>query len=541
MLLLSAHHIEKSYGDRLIIKVEQLKVYHGERIGIVGKNGEGKSTLLKMFVSEIEPDKGTIELFCPLAFIPQLEVVETPQITSELISHWGVPKGEGYTVSGGEETRKKIAAALSSDAQLIIADEPTSHLDVPGVEKFEQEIKGFDGAVLIISHDRELLNQVCTSIWEVENGTIHCFEGNYQDYVNQKQHLKERQWFEYESYTKEKQRLEQAAIEKAQKSKSLKKAPSRMGNSEARLHKRKVGQKKAKLDGGVKAIQSRIEQLENKEKPKSEEKIIFDMNNFNKIHSKTAISFHQVFAKVGNQMLFENLNGSIKPGSKVAIIGNNGAGKSTLLNMIASTEKGITMAKPVSLGFFHQQLENLDENKTILENVKESSQFTESFIRTVLSRLLFKREDVHKKVKLLSGGERVKTALVKVFLGNYNVLLLDEPTNYLDIHTKEALQMVLKEYPGTILFVTHDRYFVKGIASHTLEIENKQAVLKEIDSPNKMSDSTEDRKVNLMAIELELTETISKISLATKADEKELLEEKYFQLLNRKKQLNIPS
>ncbi|MBP0724105.1 ABC-F type ribosomal protection protein [Bacillus sp. RG28] len=536
MLLLAASKIEKSYGDRLIIKVNQLTVYHGERIGIVGKNGEGKSTLLKILANELRPDQGTVQLFCPIAYIPQLEDVDAEEIESKLKRSWGVPKGE--TMSGGEKTRLKIASALSSEAKLIIADEPTSHLDVNGVEKFEKEMRQFDGGVIIISHDRELLNKVCTSIWEIDSGTIQCYEGNYNDYVDQKQHKKDRKWFEYEQYTKEKHRLEQATLEKSQKSKSLKKAPSRMGNSEARLHKRSVGQKKAKLDKGVKAIQTRITQLEKKEKPKTEEKIIFDINQFKQIHSKTAISFNQVSAKFGARMLFSHLNGAIKPGSKVAIMGFNGAGKSTLLNMIANGNEEIDVAKSVSLGFFHQHLENLDENKTILENVKESSNYSEHLIRTVLSRLQFKREDVHKKVLMLSGGERVKTALVKVFLGNYNVLLLDEPTNYLDLPTIEALQGVLKDYPGTIIFATHDRYFVKNLATHILTIQINNSYLKECDSlhESKKIVTRREKEDYLIAIEMELTETLSKLSMTSNKEEKQLLEVKYLELL-RKKQL----
>ncbi|MFD3449688.1 ribosomal protection-like ABC-F family protein [Microbacteriaceae bacterium 4G12] len=540
MLLLEANNIEKSYGDRLIIKANQLQVYYGERIGIVGKNGEGKSTLLKILVKELEPDGGNVQLFCQAAFIPQLEVMDTSKATSKVKNHWGVPnRGDGL-LSGGEETRKKIAAALSSDAKLIIADEPTSHLDIQGVEKLEKELKEFNGSIVIISHDKEFLNQVCTSIWEIDGGEIRCYEGNYRDYLEQKQHMKNRQRFEYEQYIKEKHRLEQAALEKSQKSKSLKKAPSRMGNSEARLHKRSVGQKKAKLDKGVKALQTRITQLEKKEKPKTEEKIIFDMNQFKQIHSKTVISFHQVSATFGARMLFSNLNGAIKPGTKVALLGENGVGKSTLLNMIVEGNKGITVAKPVIIGYFHQQLENLDENKTILENVKETSHYTEQFIRTILSRLLFKREDVYKKVHMLSGGERVKTALAKVFLGDYNVLLLDEPTNYLDLQTKEALQLVLQAYPGTIIFSSHDRSFVQGLATHVLVIENNKGVLKDIDhlTREKKCNTKQDEETDLLAIEMKLTEIISKLSSVTNGEDKKLLEEKYMNLLNKKKLLN---
>ncbi|WP_110112081.1 ribosomal protection-like ABC-F family protein [Bacillus sp. CGMCC 1.16541] len=536
-MLIEVNKIEKSYGDRLIVKVNQLNVYNGERIGIVGKNGEGKSTLLRMLVGDVQPDTGTIQVAGQLAYIPQLEVGEKEHVTGKMKSKWDVPK-EGHDAwSGGEMTRQKIAAALSSGANVIVADEPTSHLDVQGIEQLERELTAFKGAVLIISHDQQFLTQLCTSIWELEDGELRVYEGNYRDYVEQKEHVKERQLFEYEQYVKEKQRLEQAASERSEKSKSLKKAPSRMGNSEARLHKRSVGTKKAKLDRGVKAIETRIEKLEKKEKPKEQENIVFDLQSFRHIYSKRVMTFEHVEATIGERVLFEQLNGSVKPGSKVAIIGPNGVGKSTLLNMIHQSHENITVAKPAKMGYFHQQLKNLDEEKSILENVQKSSRYTETFIRTVLSRLLFKREDVHKKVCMLSGGERVKTALAKVFLGDYNVLLLDEPTNYLDLHTKEALQEVLKAYPGTIVFVTHDRYFVKELATHIIEMDNKKATLRAVDQSKEASQSKQQQEAQLLAVEMELTETISKLSLVVSGREKEQLEAKYAELLKRKREL----
>ncbi|WP_096187832.1 ribosomal protection-like ABC-F family protein [Evansella halocellulosilytica] len=539
MLLIEAKNIEKSYGDRTIIQAEHLQVYDRERIGVVGKNGEGKSTLLKILVQELEPDQGEVQSYCSMSYIPQLEDGEVNPISKKAKNQWHIPDRDKTSLSGGEETRMKIAAAFSTDAKLIVADEPTSHLDIQGVEKIEEEMKTFSGAIVMISHDRELLNEVCTSIWEVDNGSINCFQGNYDAYVEQKEHVKERQVFEYEQYIKEKRRLEEAAVEKERKSSSLKKAPSRMGNSEARLHKRSVGTKKAKLDKNAKAIQARIDQLEKKEKPTDEKKITFDVLSHNQIHSKVVLSFDHLAVQVGKKLLFEKFTGMIKPGARVAVLGKNGSGKSTLLNIIANENNdNITIAKPVKLGYFHQKLENLDENKSILENILTSSPHSEQFVRTVLSRLNFKRDDVNKKVMMLSGGERVKTALAKVFLGKYNVLLLDEPTNYLDLSTKDALQTVLEAFPGTVIFVSHDRYFIKNLATHFLQIEKGTAVLNENVSEEQEQTDFHEEKVDKMKLDLEITETISKLSLAVTDDEKQRLELKYRELLNMKKKLN---
>ncbi|SER81616.1 ribosomal protection-like ABC-F family protein [Salipaludibacillus aurantiacus] len=538
MLLLEAADIEKQYGERLIIKVKQLQVYKGNCIGVVGKNGAGKSTLLKLLAGEIEADKGKIRQFSRPAYIPQLEVVTEGKRSMGSSSRWGVPDyKEG--LSGGEQTRKKIAAAFASNAGIIFADEPTSHLDVEGVSQLEEEMNVFTGAFVLISHDRTLLDNMCTSIWEVEHGNVNEYEGNYTDYLNQKKLEIDRDWFEYKQYKKEEARLLAAKQEKSEHSKSLKKAPKRMGNSEARLHKRSVGQKKTKLDKGVKAIQSRIDQLEKKEKPSEESAVTFDIAEFPPIHSRTVLAFENLEVKAGHRVLFSGFTASVKPGSKVAITGRNGSGKSTLLKLIAGGTEGIRAAKPVKLGFFYQQLENLEEEKTILENILESSRYSETFIRTVLARLQFKREEVFKPVWKLSGGERVKAALAKVFLGDYNVLLLDEPTNFLDLQAKEALQEILSQYPGTILFVTHDRYFIKHLADEVIEIKGGKAELKGRDSINKPFNSGEQAadEVSSLTLDLKLTEILGKLAVPANEEEKKELEKKYAQLMQKKKSL----
>ncbi|TMW70336.1 ribosomal protection-like ABC-F family protein [Alteribacter natronophilus] len=533
MLLMKISDLEKQYGDRTVVKTGDLAVYENDRIGIVGRNGEGKSTLLKMLVGELEPDGGTVSLDGEAAYIPQLERMDDLS-TPELGSKWHVP--DRVNLSGGEATRKKIAEALAQEAKLIAADEPGSHLDIKGMEKLEEELLAFRGAVLLIAHDREMLDRICTQIWEVEDGRVNVYEGNYTEYVSLKEQQVERQWFEYNEYEKEKKRLEEAKTERSQKSASIRKAPRRMGNSEARLHKRSSGKQKAKLDKGAKAIQSRIDQLEVKEKPRNARKVTFDLQRFPAIHSRSVINFDRTAVSAGGRELFNGLTGSVKPGTKVAITGANGAGKSTLLYAIASETRGIRIAEPARIGMFYQQLEDLNERKSVLGNVVDKSRYDETFIRIVLARLGFTRESVQRPVSVLSGGEKVKTSLARVFLGDYNLLLLDEPTNFLDLMSREALGDVLCAYPGTVLFVSHDRFLIRQVADEILEISNEQAVLRGVNEGTQTLKEEEER-MDALTLDLKLSEISGRLTEVRDDKEKEKLEKEYSELIEMKKRM----
>lgn len=534
MLILEAKGIEKSYGDRLIFKLDELQVQHDERIGIVGMNGAGKTTLLDILSGESIPETGYVIHHGMTAVLPQLNDTEK-RADVDIEAKWQVHRLSDENLSGGERTRRKIATALGRQADMLFADEPTSHLDLNGIEMLEKELKQYKGAVFLISHDRELLDAVCTKIIEIENGEIHEYPGNYSAYREQKAHQKERARFEYEQYTKEKKRLQAAAQEKMRKVQSMKKTPKRMGNSEARLHKMEARQKKAKLDRNVKAIESRIEHLEKKEKPKEQEAVQFDIQFFAPVHGKFAIRLERLTKRFDGRTLFRGLSCTIKPGMKVALVGKNGAGKSTLLNMIAHEEEGVQLAGSGKLGYFHQDLSTLDKEKSILKNVSEESPYPETMIRTVLARLLFKREDVFKPVGALSGGERVKVSLAKVFLGDYNILLLDEPTNYLDIFTQEELEGVLTAYPGTIVFATHDRHLMNRLTDHVLVIEDENAVFFEgnyeqyVKSREQSSTNTDEQTI--LKLENELAEVIGRLSMLQTEDSKQELENRYQWLL----------
>ncbi|MGG1664630.1 ribosomal protection-like ABC-F family protein [Brevibacillus sp. NRS-1366] len=542
MLLLEARKLEKSYGDRLILKAEKLEVLDKDRIGIVGQNGTGKSTLLRILAGELQSDNlGKVMSYADLAFIRQVELDSGKMTTTRGRKNWGVSRVHDG-MSGGEQVRLKIASALEQKALLLFADEPTSHLDLPGIRQLEEALRTYSGAVLLISHDRELLDAVCTQIWEVENGTVKQYKGNYSAYREQKEQAQEREWFEYEAYEKEKERLKQAVIEKKQQAKGIRDAPKRMSSSEAKLHKMQAQGKREKVEQSAKAVESRLAKLEKKEKPHELARVRFDLHHQTEYRGKTVIQCLGISARVDSRTLFSDLSFTIRPGQKVALIGANGTGKSTLLSMIHQNVDSVTIPPSIRLGYFSQSLSILEEEKTILENVKKHSMYPESTIRTALARLLFPKEAVHKAVCALSGGERVKIALAKIFFGDYHALLLDEPTNYLDIPTQEELEIMLADFPGTILFATHDRKLIQGLANAVLCLDDPQPVLftgtfqEYVDSKNRAT-NRDHHKEQILLLENKLTGLVSRLSSPLlPVQEKEILEEQYQETLQELKQ-----
>ncbi|NLZ49733.1 MAG: ABC-F type ribosomal protection protein [Clostridiales bacterium] len=543
MLLAEICGVKKYFGDRLILSVDNFKIYSGDRIGVVGLNGAGKSTFLNILAGRILPEEGKVEIKASYSYITQLEDEEPISAEGALARRFGVKHLSAEGNSGGEKTRKKLAASLERNTALIMADEPTSNLDREGIELLQKEFKEFEGALLIVSHDREFLDEVCNSILEIEDGKIKIYKGNYSKYKMLKEQERERAYFEYEEYTKEKQRLEAVILETKEKVKTMRKAPPRMGNSEARLHKMGNQKAKASLDRAVKNIKARIDKMEVKEKPKELPRVNMDLISKNKLHCKVVIRGEKITKSFGKRVIFEKSEFKIINGSKTALIGPNGCGKTTLINMMVSGHDSIKVAKGVKIGYFTQNLNMLDLNKSLLENVMESSIQNETFVRTLLARLLFNREDLNKKVELLSGGERVKGALAKIMVSDFNMLILDEPTNYLDIYSLEAVEEALKEYNNTILFVSHDRKFVKNLADHILEIENRkinffQGSLEEYLKKKQQAEKPQKEEIDeaeLMLLQNRMAEILGRLSMPSKKDDVEALDLEYKEILEKLK------
>ncbi len=455
-MLLEMKDLEKSYGARTVISLKRLALYSGDKLAVVGKNGSGKTTLLKMVTGEEEPDAGRVIVRGRLGVIAQFDTPEDRQ------AH-----------SGGEKTAALIARAFQDMPELLLADEPTTNLDMESIERLEAQLVAFDGALMLVSHDRTLLKNVCTKVLEIENGKCTLYSCGYEDYLAQKQRQLASQAAQYEAYAEEKSRLKKVAEDKARQSASIKKAPSRMGNSEARRLKMGGQSQKAKLDRAAKAARSRLEHLEPVERPWQDKDISFDLRA-TAIHSPVLVNVSGVSKRYGEKSVIEDCRFVVPNGKKTALIGPNGAGKTTLLELIEARASGVETCAHLRIGYFKQDLSTLDLSISVLENAMADAAYDQQFVRTVLARLLFRRDEVHKKASVLSGGERLKLALAKIILSGFHLLVLDEPTNFLDIDSRDALEAVLRAYPGAVLFVSHDREFIEAVAERIVYIEGKK-------------------------------------------------------------------
>lgn len=546
MQLALINNLKKYYGDRLILDIKKLEILLGDKIGLVGANGAGKSTLLKILIGEEISDEGNIYLTKSYAYISQIDNFEKYCSTSKIKSLLKAPEEYKEYLSGGEKVKIKISNALSENKELIIADEPTSNLDSKSIETLEEMFKKHNGSLILVSHDRNFLDALCNTIFEIEDGKVNVYKGNYSKYLELKKSEKEREINEYNKYINEKNRLEEAIVIKEKLRNNIRRTPKRMGNSEARLHRMGGQKSKKNLDNNIKAIKSRIDHLELKEKPKNEKEIKINVISNLELTSKNPIEVKNLNLTVNDKTLLSHANFKIKKGKKVALIGKNGSGKSTLLKEIIKNEnESIKVSNNVVFGFLDQEQNLLNPDKTILENIRIDSSYLESFIRTNLDGFGFKGDAVYKKVSTLSGGEKVKVAICKLLLSDNNIVVLDEPTNYLDIKCMEALENSLINTNKTLLIVSHDRKFISNICNYILEIDNE--TITQFDGSydeyllfkNKPKINKDEKVLhdNKMILENKLSEVISLLSFESNLEKKNILENEYLNILNKIKAL----
>ncbi|MGP1404219.1 MAG: ATP-binding cassette domain-containing protein [Catonella sp.] len=517
-MVLSCNNISKEFVTGPVLKEVSFHINEREKAAIVGINGAGKSTLLKIIMNEMSADSGEVFLAkgATIGYLAQHQNIDTEltifdvmlevkkdilELSDKMrsleakmkqaegtaldaiyedysrVTHefelkngyaykseiTGILKGLGFdeedfnrkvnTLSGGQKTRAYLARLLLSKPDIILLDEPTNHLDMKAIGWLETYLKNFNKAVLIVAHDRYFLDGVAEKIIELNNCKATTFMGNYTDYANKKKALREAELKAYLNQQKEIAHQE-AVIDKLRsfnREKSIKRAESR----EKMLDKIERVDKPAEIDASMK-----ISLKPHKESGKD----VLNVENLTK-------SFDEV--------LFENINFEIKRGERVAIIGGNGTGKTTLLkiiNGILPADSGnVKLGTNVEIGYYDQEHQVLSPDKTLFNEISDDYPYLNNTeIRNVLASFLFTKDDVFKLVGSLSGGEKGRVSLAKLMLSEANFLLLDEPTNHLDITSKEILEDALNNYEGTVLYVSHDRYFINKTATRILDLTNKQ-------------------------------------------------------------------
>lgn len=520
-MILSCNNISKSFGTDVIIKSCSFNIEDHEKAAIVGINGAGKSTLLKI-ITGIEPaDTGLVtlakdktlgylsqqqnlnsdntiydELLSVKQYILDMEAqlrsienqmksaddtaLETLMKKYSDLNHefelnngyaykseiTGVLKGLGFaeedftlnvnTLSGGQKTRVALGRLLLSKPDIILLDEPTNHLDMESISWLENYLLNYSGAVLIVAHDRYFLDKIISKIIELDNGNATVFSGNYTDYASKKAILRNMQLKEYLNQQREIKHQEEVITKLKQfnREKSIKRAESR----EKMLNKMEFVDKPEILN----------DKMDIKLEP-------------NVISGNDVLTVDNLTKGFDGTVLFDNISFQIKRGERVALIGSNGTGKTTILKLIngiiPADSGSIYLGAKVNIGYYDQEHHVLDPDKTIFDEIRDAyPDLNNTQIRNTLAAFLFTNEDVFKYIKDLSGGERGRVSLAKLMLSNANFLILDEPTNHLDITSKEILENALNSYTGTVLFVSHDRYFINSTATRIIELANKTVV-----------------------------------------------------------------
>jgi ATP-binding cassette subfamily F protein 3 len=513
-MILACQNISKSFGTTEILKNVSFHVNEKEKVAIVGINGAGKSTLLKIIMKELSSDEGEVILAkgSTIGYLAQhqnltsensildemltvkqdvidldanirkleqdMKHAEGAELNQMLSTYTrlmhefeirngyayqsevtGILKGLGFTeeefdkkvntLSGGQKTRIALGKLLLSKPDIILLDEPTNHLDLISIAWLETFLLNYNGAVIVVAHDRYFLDKVVSKVVELDNMKCQSFEGNYSVYAQKKEMLRNAMLKQYLNQQQEIKHQEEviAKLRSFNREKSIKRAESR---------------------------EKMLEKIERIERPTDHSEMHFHLEP-RIISGNDVLKVTDLAKSYGNLTLFTNLNFEIKRGEKVAIIGNNGTGKTTILKIINGQVKAdqgeIKLGSKVHVGYYDQEHQVLDPDKTLFDELQDTyPNLDNTTIRNILAAFLFTEDDVFKRIKDISGGERGRVSLAKLMLSEANLLILDEPTNHLDITSKEILENAINQYQGTVLYVSHDRYFINKTATRILDL-----------------------------------------------------------------------
>ncbi|MGN0341602.1 MAG: ABC-F family ATP-binding cassette domain-containing protein [Roseburia sp.] len=519
-MILACQNISKSFGTDVVIEHVSFHVEDHEKVGIVGINGAGKSTLLKIIIGEMSPDSGevTIAKDKSIGYLAQYqdkdgdatiyeEVLhgcdeliameqklrsmeeQMPKVSAHELEHFmeqyhrlntefelkggltfrseivGVLKGLGFKeeefdkkisqLSGGQKTRVALGRLLVTKPDIIMLDEPTNHLDLNSIAWLEGYLSSYKGAVILVAHDRYFLDKIVTKVVEISRHVAQVFPGNYSAYASQKAIQRESLMRQYLNQQREIKHQEEVIdkLKSFNREKSIKRAESR---------------------------EKALDKIERMEKPVEEHTEIKISLEPEIVSGNDVLSVKRL-AKSYDRPLFAGIDFEIKRGEKVALIGNNGTGKTTILkiinDLVEADEGDIRLGTNVHIGYYDQEHQNLQPENTLFDEISDAyPDMNNTKVRNVLAAFLFTEDDVFKRVKDISGGERGRLSLAKLMLSKANFLILDEPTNHLDITSKEILESALNAYTGTVLYVSHDRYFINKTASRILDLSNGRVI-----------------------------------------------------------------
>ncbi|MCY1038372.1 ABC-F type ribosomal protection protein [Staphylococcus nepalensis] len=474
------HQINQSLTDTRFLKIENLYAYQFEKIGVIGNNGTGKTTLLNMITQPSLVEKGSVDVKEEIQYFKQIDTPENIEINTldgSILSELQLPMAEIGKMSGGEKAKYKLATVISNYSPILLLDEPTNHLDYASVDYLIQTLKFYYGTLIIVSHDRDVLDEVVDTIWDIQNdGTIRVFKGNYSQYERQLELENMEQQRQYDNYINEKKRLAHASDNKRKKAQQIQTAsakhksksmsPDRLSGSKQKDTVEKATQKQAKH------IEKRMAQLEKIEKPQAENQFQFPHSKIYDVHNHYPIVAQDLnIIKEGNNIL-SHARFQIPYAKNIAIIGENGSGKTSLFETIYQRDPSIDCSPKIEMAYY-QQLSYQDMyDVPLLQYLIEKTGATSSFARAILNNLGL-NEALDRSCVDLSGGERTKLSLAILFSTKANMLILDEPTNFLDIKIITALEQFMNKYPGIILFTSHDSNFIKNVADRKWQIKNK--------------------------------------------------------------------
>ncbi len=529
-LLLEAQHVSVAFGDRTLFTLARLTIAAGDRIGLVGANGCGKSTLMQLLAGVRAPDSGAVQRHCVPDYAPQFGLGEG-RVDDAVSSRFGVRRlraEEGC--SGGELARLRLSR-VRFGGPLLMLDEPTANLDAAGQALFAEKLAQQE-TFLLISHDRALLDQVCNHIWYLSKGTVQVYNGNYTAFEAARTREETAQRHAREAYLAEKRRLTESVRSLQQDSESVRTTPKRMGNSEARLHKMGGQGARKRLDQRRKSVETRLEKLEVVERVQALPAMQLDFSLTDPPRARSVVQLRDVrYAYPGGRTVLQDVRATLLNGEKTALLGANGCGKTTLLTQLAADAPGVVRSPQARIGFLQQDLSCLDGSATVLANARRHCVQREDVLRTVLTRMLLPRETWEQPAQRLSGGEKLKLCLCQLILSDCNVLVLDEPTNYLDLPSLQALETVLREYPGTVLLVSHDAAFVRHVATQLWlmdagKVTEFPGTLTQWEEAQQQAAHPEETALRRSALQMRMTELIGRISIAP-TKEKEALEAEY--------------